>query len=268
MWNSILASAGILGGLGLLFGVVLGVASKFFGGTVDDKEALVRETLPGANCGACGKPGCDGLAAAIAKGEAPVNACPLCNVEAVAKIADAMGAEPMGVRQVKAVVRCRGTHAAAHDKFEYHGLERCTAAASVDEGYKACRFSCMGFGTCAEVCPVGAISVKEGLAQVDEDKCVACGACLRACPRGLIALVPQNAPVRISCSAPLKGKEVRENCTMGCIACGICAKQCPAGAIRLENDLPVFDYDLCTGCLACVEKCPRKCIVQSGKKEE
>ena len=44
---------------------------------VDEREVQVREALPGNNCGGCGFPGCDGLAAAIAKGEAPVNACPV-----------------------------------------------------------------------------------------------------------------------------------------------------------------------------------------------
>ena len=44
---------------------------------VDEKEILVRAELPGNNCGGCGYPGCDGAAAAVVKGEAPVSVCPV-----------------------------------------------------------------------------------------------------------------------------------------------------------------------------------------------
>ena len=44
---------------------------------VDEKEVAIREALPGNNCGGCGYPGCDGLAAAIAKGEAGSMPCPV-----------------------------------------------------------------------------------------------------------------------------------------------------------------------------------------------
>ena len=67
----------VVGGTGLFIGVFLGIAGIKFAVEVDEKEVAVREALPGNNCGGCGFPGCDGLAAAIAKGEAPVNACPV-----------------------------------------------------------------------------------------------------------------------------------------------------------------------------------------------
>ena len=71
----------------------LGVAGKKFAVEVDEKEVAIREALPGNNCGGCGYPGCDGLAAAIAKGEAPVNRCPV-GGEPVGKIiAGIMGQE-------------------------------------------------------------------------------------------------------------------------------------------------------------------------------
>ena len=63
----------VLGGLGLGFGVILSIASNIFAVEVDPKIEEVRAVLPGANCGACGFPGCDGLAKAIAEGKAPVN---------------------------------------------------------------------------------------------------------------------------------------------------------------------------------------------------
>ena len=83
----------IVGGTGLFIGVFLGVAGIKFAVEVDEKEVAVREALPGNNCGGCGFPGCDGLAAAIAKGEAPVNACPVGGEPAANEIAAIMGQE-------------------------------------------------------------------------------------------------------------------------------------------------------------------------------
>ena len=43
-----------LGGLGLLFGLLLGYANDKFKVEVDERIPLVRDCLPGANCGGCG----------------------------------------------------------------------------------------------------------------------------------------------------------------------------------------------------------------------
>ena len=70
---AIIIATVVVAGVGLFIGVFLGVAGKKFDVEVDEKEVAIREVLPGNNCGGCGFPGCDGLAAAIAKGEDPVN---------------------------------------------------------------------------------------------------------------------------------------------------------------------------------------------------
>ena len=67
----------VVGGVGLFIGLFLGVAAIKFKVQVDEKEVAVLEVLPGNNCGGCGYAGCSGLAAAIAKGEAAVNQCPV-----------------------------------------------------------------------------------------------------------------------------------------------------------------------------------------------
>ena len=67
MITGIVIAAVLVGGVGLFIGVFLGLAGKKFAVEVDEKEVAVREQLPGNNCGGCGYPGCDGLAAAIAK---------------------------------------------------------------------------------------------------------------------------------------------------------------------------------------------------------
>ena len=67
----------LLAVLGILIGILLGVAGKVFAVETDERVEKVRECLPGNNCGGCGYPGCDGLAEAIVAGDAPVNGCPV-----------------------------------------------------------------------------------------------------------------------------------------------------------------------------------------------
>ena len=48
----------ILGGCGILAGVLLTVAAKIFYVKVDERIEKISESLPQANCGACGFAGC------------------------------------------------------------------------------------------------------------------------------------------------------------------------------------------------------------------
>ena len=45
---------------------------------------------------------------------------------------------------------------------------------------------CVSCGSCAEECPVSAISEGDGKYVVDADACIDCGACEGACPTGAI----------------------------------------------------------------------------------
>ena len=90
----------VISGLGLIFGIGLSYASRVFAVKVDERVALVREVLPGANCGACGYSGCDGYASAVAAGEADTNCCPVGGSEGEKKIADIMGVEPEGIKEL------------------------------------------------------------------------------------------------------------------------------------------------------------------------
>ena len=64
-----------LGGIGLIASATLGLASKKFAVEVDPREAAILESLPGANCGACGEPGCSGYAKGVAEGRLAPNLC-------------------------------------------------------------------------------------------------------------------------------------------------------------------------------------------------
>ena len=108
MIGVIIASALVVGGTGLIIGLLLGVAGKKFAVETDEREVQVREQLPGNNCGGCGYPGCDGLAAAIAAGKAPVNACPVGGPPVAKAIGAIMGQEVEEGTRMRAYVKCSG----------------------------------------------------------------------------------------------------------------------------------------------------------------
>ncbi len=257
----IIIAAAVVGAVGLVIGVLLGVASEKFKVEVDEKEILVRNELPGNNCGGCGYPGCDGLAKAIAAGEAAVDACPVGGAPVGAKIAAIMGVEAGSAEKQVAFVKCKGTCDKTNMQYRYYGIDDCRKVSVVPgAGEKACAYGCMGYGTCVKACQFDAIHIVDGVAVVDKEKCVACGKCVAACPNRLIELVPYKAKHLVQCSSHDKGKDVKAKCENGCIGCTLCTKQCEVGAIHMENNLAVIDYSLCTDCGKCAAKCPAKVI--------
>ena len=260
MGNSIILPIIILAVMGALFGIVLSIASKVFAVEVDEKVLAVRDVLPGANCGACGFPGCDGLAEAIAKGEAPVNACAIGGKAVADNVADVMGVNAADVERKVAHVMCNGTCEKAKDKYDYNDLVDCRLMSDFQKGSKACEYGCLGGGTCVSVCEFDAIHIVDGVAVVDKEKCVACKKCITICPKNLIDLVPYKAKTVVDCSSKDTGKVVRANCEVGCIGCGICEKNCPKDAIHVENNVATIDYSKCINCGICVSKCPTGAI--------
>ena len=102
--TGILIAAACVGIVGIFVGLFLGVAGIKFKVEVDEREVAVTEALPGNNCGGCGYAGCSGLAAAIAKGEAPVNQCPVGGAPVAAKIGAIMGVDPGGGRIIQTIL--------------------------------------------------------------------------------------------------------------------------------------------------------------------
>ncbi len=259
-YKDILLPVAIVGGMGLVFGALLGIASKIFAVKTDERIPKILEVLPGANCGGCGFAGCSAYAGAICNMGARTNMCPV-GGDAVAKqIADIMGVEAEEDVKMIARVQCRGCFDNAKVKYIYDGAPDCRTAANLSGGPKMCNYGCLGLGSCAKVCKFGAIRIENGLAVIDPEKCVACGACARECPRGIIKVLPANSEYLVSCKSRNKGKFVKENCSAGCIGCGICAKTCPNGAIEFNNNIAVINPALCVNCGACAAKCPQKAI--------
>ena len=252
----------VLGALSIAFGAVLAVAAKKFAVEVDPRQEAISEILPGANCGGGGYPGCGGYAAAVAKGEAPTNACAAGGSEVAAKIAGIMGVEAGATERSVALVKCSGFSELTKKKFEYSGLQDCRAAVRFGGGSGAneCPHGCLGFGTCVAACPFDAIHVKDGVARVDHEKCVGCMNCAAVCPKNLIIKVPYNADVTVACSSTQKGAALRKYCDIGCMGCKICEKTCEHDAIHVVDNLAVIDYEKCVSCGQCAPKCPRHLI--------
>ena len=261
--TGIITATVVVGAVGIFVGLFLGIAGIRFKVKVDEKEEAVLAALPGNNCGGCGFAGCSGLAAAIAKVEAPVNACPVGGEPVGKKIAEIMGVEAESSVKKVAFVACQGDCDKAKKDYDYYGIEDCRIMSFVPGGGpKSCNSGCLGFGTCTKVCPFDAIHVVNGVAVVDRDACKACGKCIEVCPKKLISLVPYDAKLAVACSSADKGPVTMKACEVGCIGCGICVKNCPAQAVTVADFHASIDREKCTGCGICADKCPKKAIVK------
>ncbi len=268
-WTIILCSVAILGGLGALFGLLLGLVSKKFEVSVDPRVSEVRAALAGANCGACGFPGCDGFAQAVVDGKAPVTGCSAGGKQTAEAIGRIMGVDAVVGERMVARVRCQGTPGNVSMRYDYDGPRSCRAAAGLAGGPKACSFACLGYGDCLSACNFGALSLRDGVAYANDDYCTGCGACIKECPRDIIALVPKNRTVVVLCRNTEIGRVARLQCKAACVGCKRCEKACPSDSIRVENGVAIINPDSCTRCGACVEVCPDKCIFNyfEGLKE-
>jgi electron transport complex protein RnfB len=258
----VLNSLYVLGGMGLAFGVALAIAAKLLTVERDPRVELVLSALPGVNCGACGFPGCGGLASAIVDGKAPCNQCPVGGSKVAAKIAEIMctivdtSKGPNFAR-----LMCAGGKGIAKDLAIYDGIQDCTAAQAVSGGFKACAYACLGLATCVRICPFDAMYMGEDdLPKIDDSKCTGCGKCIDACPRNLLALRSADEPVNVVCISKAPLPKSKQDCAVVCIGCQICVKSCPTQAIRMDGTIAIIDNGKCTKCGICIQKCPVKCI--------
>lgn len=252
----------VLGGLGIVFGVALAFVAARFTVKVDPKVEQVRETLPGANCGACGFAGCMGYAeAVVGNPDVAVSMCAPGKSSVAEKIAVITGKKAEKVDPKIARVFCQGGTSLSQRKFIYTGVRDCTAAVLAAGGDKSCEYGCLGYGTCMRSCPFDAITMSaDNLPIINPDKCTACGKCAAACPKQVIELAQASKAVVVSCHSRDKGGDTKKKCQVGCIGCGICVRTCPVDAIKVENNHARIDHAKCIVCGLCVKKCPTNAI--------
>ncbi len=260
---AIITPVAIMAVLGGVFAFLLGVVSKLTYIPVDPKAQEVREALPGANCGACGYPGCDGCAQAIAEGKAPMNACVIGGPKVSSAVAEIMGGSAEFGQRYVASVKCLGDQSHTREIYKYTGPRDCRIMAQYHGGCKSCSHGCLGCGTCQSVCDFGAIRMMNGLAVINPEKCTSCMKCINICPKKIISLVPYGAVAQVKCSNPDFGKAVTGACSIGCIGCGICARLAPE-EFKLNGKLAEATYhegyDM-EKAKAAAAKCPAHCIV-------
>src|SRR4030067_152371 len=204
--KTILLALGVLGALGVLFGIALAMVAARFIVKVDPKVEQVRETLPGANCGACGFAGCMGYAeAVVGNPDVATNLCAPGKSAVAEKIAWITGKKAEKVEPKIARVFCQGGSSLSQRKFIYTGVVDCTAAELAAGGDKSCEYGCMGYVTCLTVCPFDAITMSpDNLAIIRREKCTACGKCVAACPKQVIELAQLAKAVVVSCNSRAK----------------------------------------------------------------
>lgn len=97
-----------------------------------------------------------------------------------------MGVEdtPVETRNVATVV-CQGSLDRCKTKFPYHGIQDCVAATLVNDGNRACKYACLGLGTCVRACKFDAIHIDEysKIAKVDPENARAAARASRHAPR-------------------------------------------------------------------------------------
>lgn len=263
--SAVFLSIAILGGVGLVFGSLIALANAklrvFEDPRIDDVERL----LPGANCGACGFPGCRGFAEAVVGGAVQPAKCTVMSAEEREEVASYLGVDAGAERKVVARLLCAGGSDVAPRKAIYSGIESCAAAVAVSGGGKGCAWGCVGYADCAVACDFDAITMNaNGLPVVDVDKCTACNDCVVACPLGLFKLMPLDLHLIVQCRSLLAGDAATAVCSVACNACGRCALDAPAGLIEMMNGLAVVDYEKWDGSAAAqsaIARCPTEAIV-------
>lgn len=226
-----------LAGVGTSLAAVLAWAGKKLAVEEPPHYREVRSLLPGANCGACGQPGCQAFAMELAAGRANPGGCTVNAPETNQVIADLLGIRLEVNRQV-ARLACHGGLNVAAERTRYEGSPSCVAAATVEGGSRGCAWGCLGLGDCADVCDFGAITMSPwSLPEVDTSLCTACGDCVDICPKDLFSIEPLDQPLWVACRNELDEDQALAWCQVACTGCGLCARDAPPGVLEVKGHL-------------------------------
>lgn len=99
---------------------------------------------------------------------------------------------------------------------------------------------CMGCTAhpCQEVCPRGAISMKDGKSFIDQEKCIKCGKCKSVCPYDAIS--HQVRPCSAACGVNAIKSDEKGRAYIDpevCVSCGQCMVSCPFGAVADKSQI-------------------------------
>lgn len=242
--QAVLQSALILGGVCLVFGLLIAVANERFRVWEDPRIEAVTERLPGSNCGACGFAGCRSFAEGLVADETQAAVCTQLTPDGTKAVAEYLGVDAGSASKRVARLLCAGGSDVAVQHAEYRGLPTCAAAAVISSGGKGCTWGCLGLGDCDLVCDYDAIHLDaHGLPHVTPDLCTACGDCVEACPKDLFTIMPIEQQLIVQCRSLLEGDEAEAVCRVACNACGRCALDAAEGVVTMHDGLAVVDYE-------------------------
>lgn len=153
--------------LGLLFGLILGYASRRFAVEDDPVVERIDELLPQSQCGQCGYPGCRPYAEAVGINGEKINRCAPGGEAVMLKIATLLNVDPQPL------------------DGDASAQEPVRMLAVIDEN------NCIGCTKCIQACPVDAIlGATRAMHTVMSDLCTGCNLCVDPCPTQCIELRP------------------------------------------------------------------------------
>lgn len=91
---------------------------------------------------------------------------------------------------------------------------------------------------CREVCPTGAITMKNKKSVIDQEKCIQCGKCKAVCPYDAIS--HQIRPCLDHCGVNAIKNDDKGRARIDqdlCVSCGQCMVSCPFGAIADKSQI-------------------------------
>ena len=163
IWIAIIA----ISTLSLVFGGLLGYASRRFKVEADPIVEQIEAILPQSQCGQCGYAGCRPYAEAVGNNGEAINKCAPGGEQTMQKLAGLLNVDPQpldGDASVLAPVR---------------------TVAWIDES------NCIGCTKCIQACPVDAIvGATRAVHTVLSDVCTGCDLCVAPCPTDCIEMRP------------------------------------------------------------------------------